>query len=185
MDFPVYSASNAPVGSRSILEANQKKLGFVPNLMGVFAGAPSAISSYQTLTDQVEATSFSPTETQLVLLTISAVNDCDYCVSAHSTIAGMQKVDPDVIAALRDGTPLANPKLEALRSFTRAVVEKRGWVEDDLAAFEAAGYESAHVLEVITATAMKTLSNYVNHIAKTPLDAAFQANAWTRPAGVA
>jgi hypothetical protein len=41
------------------------------------------------------------------------------------------------------------------------------------------GFIRRHVLGVLTGVAMKTLSNYMNHSAKTPLDDAFASFAWT------
>ena len=70
-------------------------------------------------------------------------------------------------------------RLQALSAFTRAVINNRGWVPDeDLQAFQDAGFERRHVLDVLTIIAMKTLSNYTNHIAEAPLDDAFADQAW-------
>lgn len=51
--------------------------------------------------------------------------------------------------------------------------------DDDTTSFLAAGYTKAQILEVILGISFKTLSNYTNHIADTPLDAAFAAKAWS------
>ena len=99
--------------------------------------------------------------------------------AAHSTVSEMQKVPADVIDALRNDTPIADPKLQALQVFTARVHETRGNVTDaDLEAFHSAGYTKANILDVILGAGLKTLSNYTNHIAETPLDDVFQANAW-------
>ncbi|MCA1732265.1 MAG: hypothetical protein LC732_01525 [Acidobacteria bacterium] len=104
-------------------------------------------------------------------------------MAAHTAIAGMQKVPGDVVQAIREGNPIADPKLEALRRLTTAVVAKRGRPEaEELGRFYAAGYGKRQLLEVIVGVGMKTVSNYVNHVADTPLDAAFEQAAWTRPA---
>ena len=88
----------------------------------------------------------------------------------------MAKVPNDVIDALRNGTPIADAKLEALRVFAAQVNESRGWVEQsDLDAFFAAGYTKQTVLEVILGTSLKVMSNYTNHFAQTPVDTVFQA----------
>lgn len=177
--FPIHTPEDAPEGSRTGLEGAKKKMGMVPNLLGILAGAPAALSSYQSLSAAFGSSSFSPTEQQIVLIATSVENDCRYCVAAHTTMSKMAKVPEDVLTALRSGSPLADPKLEALRQFTLAVVTKRGWVEaDDIAAFTAAGYGSEQILEVVTGVTLKTLTNYVNHVAETPLDAPFQAEAW-------
>jgi alkylhydroperoxidase family enzyme len=91
----------------------------------------------------------------------------------------MQKVPTDVVEAIREDRPISDSRLEALRVFTTTVVEKQGWLADeDVAAFLAAGFTKAQILEVILGVSFKTLSNYTNHIADTPLDPAFQAAAW-------
>jgi alkylhydroperoxidase family enzyme len=62
------------------------------------------------------------------------------------------------------------------------MVRDRGWVSPtDLEAFLQAGYTQGNVLDVITIVALKTISNYSNHIARTPVDQAFQAHAWKKP----
>lgn len=95
----------------------------------------------------------------------------------------MVKIPADTITALRSGSALPNAKLNTLATFTRAVVRERGWVADshELKNFFAAGYTQQQVLEVVLGVSMKTLSNYINHLTDTPLDAAFANEAWISP----
>lgn len=51
----------------------------------------------------------------------------------------------------------------------------------DAQAFRDAGYSENHVLEIVLAIAVKTLSNYANHLLHTPLDAAIAQRAWQSP----
>ena len=61
-------------------------------------------------------------------------------------------------------------------------MESLGWVEpSDLQALVDAGYTRATALEVVLGVGLKTMSNYTNHVANTPLDEAFQPAAWSRP----
>lgn len=104
-----------------------------------------------------------------------------YCVPAHTGIAKSMKVSDDIIDALRDEPPLPSEKLEALRTFTLAVTRKRGEVNsEDLGAFYDAGYNNRQVLEVILVLAQKVMSNYINHIADTPVDEPFKKFAWKK-----
>jgi alkylhydroperoxidase family enzyme len=113
------------------------------------------------------------------VLAVSRFNDCRYCMAAHTAIAGMQEVPEHVVKSIRMDQAIEDQRLEALRKFTTLVVEKRGSVSaQDIAAFEGAGFGRAQVLEVILAISFKTLSNYVNHVADTPLDAAFADAKW-------
>jgi len=118
-------------------------------------------------------------EQQVVALTVSATNDCAYCMGAHSAVAQMVRMPDDVLAALRDQRSLSDRKLNALRTLVLAVLQHRGWVpEGELEHVVTAGYSQRHILDVLTIVSLKTLSNYVNHIAHTPLDAQFAAQAW-------
>ncbi len=181
-DFIVHTKESANPKSAELLAGVEKAYGFIPNLMGVFAESPSTLGAYLSLGKLLDQSTLSATERQTAILAISRFNGCEYCVAAHSTVAGMQNVPDDVVEAIRTDQPIADARLEALRRFATAVTDRRGWVsQEDVDAFLAAGFTRAQVLEVILAAAFKTLSNYTNHIADTPLDDAFAAKAWTDP----
>lgn len=179
-DFPLHTTETSPAAAQPVLKGAQNALGFVPNLYATMAEAPSLLNAYAQLSELLNKSSFSPTELQVVLMTNNRLNGCDYCMAAHTVISQGSGVPADVIEALRSGTAITDPKLEALRQFAITVNETRGWpAQADLDAFFAAGYSQQQVLEVILGTAFKVLSNYTNHVASTPLDAAFQPARWT------
>lgn len=178
--FAVHTLATAPDASRPSMEGAQKAFGILPNLIGVFAESPAVAEGYLGLAGALGKSSFTALERETVLITASVENDCHYCVAAHTTVTQGQKLDQSVIAAIRERRPIANGRLEALRLFTIKLVQNRGFVSDaDVAAFLDAGFTRAQVLETVMGIALKVMSNYVNHIAETPLDAPFQANAWT------
>lgn len=175
MTLEVLDKNNAPEAARPLLEKAEKNYGFVPNILGVMANAPALLEGYMTISQIFEKTSFSAAEKQIVLLAVSGENGCDYCMAAHSSIAKMQNVDEAVLDAIASGDKLPDDKLDALYRFTRTMVDKRGRPsDDDLKAFFDAGYTEANVQEVILGIGMKTMSNYNNHIAETPVDDQFK-----------
>lgn len=179
IDLKPLTVSNAPEESRKILESVGKGMGFVPNLFATFAHNPEVLKSYLSLGDSFAKAGFSLLEQQIVLLTVSRENQCGYCMAAHSAISAMSKLDETVITQLRNGETLRDQKLEALRTFTKRVVAARGLPDaSDVSAFLSVGYQQGHILGVILGITLKTLSNYTNHIAKTPLDDAFKAFQW-------
>jgi len=181
MTYPVHTIETAPAAARDMLAESRKAYGFVPNLHAVMAEAPALLKAYRRVGEIFDETSFTLAERQIVLLTVSYENDCEYCVAAHSAIAGMQQVPVDVVQAIRNGNPIADPKLQALRRFTAAVVASKGRPADtDTMAFLSAGYSRAQILEVVLGVGMKTLSNYTNHLADTPLDDAFAKATWSK-----
>lgn len=183
MTYAIHTVATAPEAARETLAAAGKAYGFVPNLLAVMAEAPALLKAYTIVVGLFDQTSLSASERQVVLLTASYENRCEYCVAAHSVIAGMQKVPQAVVSAIRDGRLIPDAKLEALRAFTAAVVNSRGLPSDaDTAAFLAAGYSRTQILEVVLGVGVKTLSNYTNHAADTPLDQAFAPAAWSKAA---
>src|SRR5260370_27639956 len=101
--------------------------------------------------------------------------------ASRPTLEAIRKAYAETVAALREAKPLPDRKLQALRTFALEAVRKRGWLDaTDVEAFLAAGYDRGHLLEVLTWVSLKTLSNYTNHVAKTPLDAAFSRQKWSK-----
>lgn len=177
MDFTIYSTQNAPEESQPLLKAAEQNFGFLPNLLGEFAESPAVLEGYLNLNEAVSKTNFSAKEQQLVILAVSVANQCHYCTAVHSTILKNQlNAENGIVDAVRAGEPLDDPKLNALVSYTREVVKQRGFVDEDkIQTFLDGGYTQRNVLEINLIIALKTISNYTNHLADTPLDEAFKA----------
>ena len=184
MTLGLLSSDAAGPGAREVLEKAKQGLGFAPNMYGAMANQPGLLESYSFGYNQFRQESgFTPAEQEVVFLTVSFENGCDYCMAAHSLVADkMSKVPLEVTEAIRNGQPAPDPKLEALRSFTRIMVTKAGRPSPtDVNAFLAAGYTEKHILAIILAIGVKTMSNYANHVFHTPVDAPFQSRAWKAP----
>jgi len=180
-EFKIHTVDTAPEGSKAILEGAISQMGVIPNLLATMAESPSTLKAYTQLHELFAASSFDAEELTVVWQTINVEHECHYCVPAHTAIAGSMSVDPALTEALRNGTEMTTPKLQALHNFTLSMVRNRGNVlATDLDAFFAAGYGQQQVLEVILGLSQKVISNYVNHIAKTPVDAMFAPMAWTK-----
>ncbi len=185
--FTLHTPASAPQAARDTLTKVANHYGFLPNLLGGLAEAPAALHGYIGLSEQFGTSSLNAQEQQVVLLATSVINECGFCVAAHSFLArNAAKLDDANLQALRNGTALPDRRLDALAQFTRAVVNERGWVGGAaLEAFLGAGFSKAQVLEVITGVALKTLSNYANHVLETPVNAQFEAETWNGKAQAA
>tara|TARA_R110002049_G_scaffold286624_2_gene468424 strand:- start:1119 stop:1682 length:564 start_codon:yes stop_codon:yes gene_type:complete len=175
----IHNLETAPEESKVFLEKSQKAYGSIPGLHGVLAGSPGLLEAYQTLHELFVNSSFNNDELTVVWQTINVEHACHYCVPAHTGIAKMMKVDDAITEALRNETPLEDSKLEALRKMTLSIVRNRGNSSDaDIKAFFDAGYGERQLLEIILGLSQKTISNYTNHIAETPIDEGFKKFAW-------
>jgi uncharacterized peroxidase-related enzyme len=177
--FTIHTVDTAPEDSKAMLDGAKKQTGMVPNLFGVLAESPSTLKAYQQLHQAFLDTSFTPEELTVVWQTINVEHECTYCVPAHTGIAHSMKVDPALTEALRNKATMPNATLQALQDATLSIVRNRGNIsEAELAAFYAAGYGQQQVLEIILGLSQKVISNYTNHVAKTPVDEVFKQFAW-------
>jgi uncharacterized peroxidase-related enzyme len=174
--LPLLDENSAlPIAAEQLVAA-KKAMGFVPNMYGYMANLPALFSTYNAgyAVFRNDA-GFSSVEQEVVFLAISRANGCDYCTAAHSMVADkMSGVPADVLQNLRSGTSISDPRLDALARFAFGMTETRGKVDPSLMDdFLSAGFTQEHVLAVVLAISVKTLSNYTNHLAETPVDAAF------------
>jgi uncharacterized peroxidase-related enzyme len=166
--------------AREVLEKAKKQVGFIPNMYAAMVNSPGVLETYLTGYDAFRKESgFSPVEQEVVFLTISKENGCRYCLAAHSTLADkMSGVPTEVTDAIREGRPVPDGRLETLSRFTRAMFETRGLPRpEDVRPFLDAGYTERHILEIVLAIAVKTLSNYSNHLFQTEVDETFASRA--------
>lgn len=182
--FRTYTKDDAPAESMPQIKRSQKDYGFVPKLHGILAQAPA---SYQACLDTKELfeknTLFSPLEQQIVFMVANYENNCHYCMPAHTFVMKSHRMPEDVIEDLREGRPLKDSKLEALRTYTKLLIDGRGHLTNaEIQEFFSAGYTSRHALEVLVGLAAKLLSNYANALAKTEMDEVLLPYAWVHPA---
>ncbi|AAZ19242.1 conserved hypothetical protein [Psychrobacter arcticus 273-4] len=180
-EFTLYDKTTAPEASQASLDNSIKAFGSIPNLHATMSEAPGLLEGYQRLHQLFLDSSFDAEETTVVWQTINVEHECHYCVPAHTGIAKSMNVDDSITDALRNETSLPTAKLEALRTFTLAVVRNRGNVDDEsVQDFLDAGFSKRQILEVVLGTAQKIMSNYTNHLAKTPIDKPFEKFAWQK-----
>jgi uncharacterized peroxidase-related enzyme len=165
------TASQTPAASLPLLEAVQKQLGVVPNLMKVVGNSPAALEGYLSLNAALGKGTIGAKTGERIALAVAELNGCSYCLSAHSYLASHSaKLDGSEIDANRHGTS-NDPKAAAAVRFAASVVSSRGHVADsDVDAVKAAGFSNAEVIEIVLHVALNTLTNYVNEVAKTDID---------------
>ncbi|SDG85789.1 carboxymuconolactone decarboxylase family protein [Psychroflexus sediminis] len=169
--------------AKEILEATKSKMGAIPNLYKMMANNPSLLIAYTQADDTFRNNSgFTSQEQEVILLSVAIYNNCHYCVAAHSFIAKNQShVSSDVLEALRNQEKLPDDKLNALSTFAKSVAKERGYPTDEATkALKDKGYGDEHIAGVVTGVGMKTMSNYINHIGKTPVDDMFSEFKWEK-----
>lgn len=172
----VHSVDSAPEGSKHALEEVKRKLGHVPNLWGTLANSPVMINGYLALNQQWERSSLTVKERELVFLSASVANQCPYCIAGYT--AGLRRMNTgvDIIRQILENEVVKDPKINALVTLVKELVNNRGFVSDPIRQeFIAAGYQESVILEILVGVAMKTMANYLDHIFPIPIDKEYSA----------
>ena len=165
------SATQTPAASIPLLDAVNKQLGVVPNLMRLIGNSPAALEGYLSLNAALQKGSIGAKTAERIALAIAETNACSYCLSAHRYLGeNVAKLDAAEMDANRNGAS-SDPKANAAIRFANSVALARGHVADaDIQAVKAAGFNNAEVIEIVLHVALNTLTNYVNEVAQTEID---------------
>ena len=169
--------------SQEILDKTQKALGFIPNMYTKMGNNPALLDAYTYAYNSFRANAgFNPVEQEVVFLSVAFENNCEYCMAAHSFVGDMMsKVPTEVTDAIRDNRQIPDTKLAALSKLTRSLTANRGVVSQvEVDDFLTVGYTEVHVLGIIAGIAVKTLSNYSNHLTNPVVDSAFAGRSWKK-----
>lgn len=167
------TAETAPPASRPYVAKAIAGNGFLPNLIGILANAPTAIETYFTVGEINGRSSLGLAEREVVQITAARLHACDFCVAGHSAIA-LKKAGlvASQVIDLQHGRPTGDVGLDAVATFTATVIRRRGAVSDDeLADFLEAGFDQQQALEVVLGVSLATLCNFANVLADSPINA--------------
>lgn len=152
-----------------IFDSLKKGLGMVPNLYATFAHSETALATYMAF--QNAKSSISGKAREVVNLVVSQVNECQYCLAAHTMLGKMNGFTDAQIIEIRRGHASFDTKLDALARLTKGITQSRGHVEQALVdAFFAAGWTKENLVDAIVIIGDKTVSNYLHSTTKIPLD---------------
>jgi AhpD family alkylhydroperoxidase len=172
--FGPLNETTAPPEAKAQLDAMRAAFGFVPNLGYAVAAEPAALGAYLVMLQSLGSTSLTPVEQQVAMVAASRANSAQYGIAVHVTLAAKVGAPAEVVEALRQGTPLEDPKLEAVRRFATAISSQRTQpTNEDIQAFKAAGFDRRAAVAVALACAAKTLVNTVAHLSHAEIDAVF------------
>ena len=164
------SIEASPAASQPLLEGVRKQLGGVPNMFRVIASSPAALEGYLGLGNALGRGKLDARTRARLALVVAEQNGCDYCLSAHTALGKLARLDDAEMAANRDAAS-SDPAAAAALRVAAQVVRQRGRVSDaDLAAVRAAGHDDAAIVEIVLHVALNTLTNYVNTVAGTEVD---------------
>ena len=169
--IPVPSLEQVGPEVKTILESVQKRMGKIPNLYATIGySAPALKGMMDFEADLAAAHHFSAKEKEAINLIVSQVNNCDYCLAAHTALAKMRGFSQEDTVAIRKAT-YSDVKLNTVIRFAQSIAANRGKADEQLAeAFFDAGYDEAALIELIGLITVRTFTNYVFSNTNIPID---------------
>ncbi|WP_422083001.1 carboxymuconolactone decarboxylase family protein [Ulvibacterium sp.] len=167
--FNVPKREEVSANNQAIFDNLEKAVGFVPNLYATYTYSENALGNYLAL--QNAKTSLKSKEKEVVNLAVSEVNNCIYCLSAHTAIGKMNGFTDEQILELRAGYSSFDNKLDALARLAKNITENRGGTDDEVVEnFLNAGWTKENLIDTIVLVGDKTISNYLHKTTQVPVD---------------
>jgi uncharacterized peroxidase-related enzyme len=167
--FNVPTRNEVTPDNQAIFDNLEKAVGFLPNLYATYAHNDTALSDYLALANR--KTSLSAQEKEIVNLVVSQVNDCAYCLAAHTAIGKMNGFTNHQILEIRSGRASFNSTFDALAQYVKDATENRSKPSSEsIANLFSAGYTKAEVIDIIMLIGDKTISNYLHGTTQVPVD---------------
>lgn len=155
--------------NQAIFDNLESKLGFVPNLYATLALSNNALKSY--LDFQGQPTSLKAKEKEAINLAVSQVNECDYCLAAHTAIGKMSGLTDEQVIELRQGFASFDSRLDALARFARETTLDRGKPSrETVDNLLAAGFTQENLVDAVVLIGDKTVTNYLHGVTDVPVD---------------
>lgn len=161
--FPVPDLEALPDDVRERIEAETERAGFTPNVFSGLAYKPSHFRAFFAYYDAlVEDTTLEREEIEMLVVTVSGVNDCLYCVVAHGALLRIYGDDPLLAEKLTTNHHAADlsESHHAMLDFAVELTESPGWIDGaDVQVLLEAGFSEEQVWDTASVVAYYNLSN--------------------------
>jgi uncharacterized peroxidase-related enzyme len=168
-NFKIPTKEEVTETNAAIFENLNNNIGFVPNLYAIFAHSEHALGNYLAL--QNAKTSLRAKEREVINLVVSQVNDCQYCLSAHTVFGKMNGFTDEQLIEIRQANVTFDPKLDALAKLVKSITENKGKADAQLIEnFYQAGYNEGSLIDTVVVVGDKIITNYLHALTAIPVD---------------
>ncbi|MDA0977710.1 MAG: peroxidase-related enzyme [Proteobacteria bacterium] len=162
--FPVPDIEDLPADLRDRMLAVQEKTGFVPNVFLTLAHRPDELRAFMAYHDSLmeKESGLTKAEREMIVVTTSALNDCQYCVVAHGAILRIRAKNPLIADELAINYRKADisPKQRLMLDFAVKVARDAGAIlDEDIDLLLQAGFSLDDIWDIGAITAFFALSN--------------------------
>jgi len=167
--FPVPEVEDLPEDLQKRIREEEERAGFIPNVFLAYAYRPSHFRAFFEYHDAlVDHTELDREEIEMIVVTVSGVNDCYYCNVAHGALCRIYADDPllaDQLVA-NHRTADIGEKRKRMLDFAVKLTERQAEVEEaDFERLQEVGYSTKAIWDIGSVTAFFNLSNRMAQLA--------------------
>lgn len=160
----VPAEADLPADVQALFEPPREKLGFVPNVLRLYALRPSHLLRWNDHYEELMKgeSGLSKAEREMIAVVVSVANECRYCISAHSAALRKLTKDPELADAIAaDHTTAAvEPGVRAMLDYALKLTRRPTEMDErDVAALRGAGWTDEDVMDIAEVTGMFNLTN--------------------------
>ena len=164
------TADTTPEASRPLLGQIHAAVGVTPNMFRAVANSPAALTSMWSAFGALGNGALGAKLGEQIAVAVADLNDCEYCLAAHTALGRKAGASADEMSAAQAGTS-DDPKTAAVLAFVTSVVRQRAKIAPgDVDTLRAAGFTDSDVMEIIAHIALNLFTNYVNVALDVPVD---------------
>jgi len=142
----------------------RERLGFVPNVLRVFALRPRHLLAWWAYYDELmrEESGLTKAQREMIAVVVSAANRCHYCIVSHSAALRKLTKEPDFVDRLATGYKYADlePRDRAMLDFAVKLTEASDrCTDEDVEALRDAGWNDEEIMDITQVAAMFNFTN--------------------------
>jgi uncharacterized peroxidase-related enzyme len=162
LDVP--GENDVPAAVKELWAKPLEKLGFVPNVLRVYAIRPRHLELWNAFYDELMRGESGLTKAQreMIAVVVSTTNRCHYCIVSHSAALRKLTGDPMLVEQLQTNHAYANvePKERAMLDFVVKLTEQsHRCTEQDVDALREAGWTDEDVMDIAEVAGMFNFTN--------------------------
>jgi uncharacterized peroxidase-related enzyme len=167
--FPVPAIEDLPEDIRARILAVQEKSGFVPNVFLVLAHRPDEFRAFFAYHDALmdKPGNLSKAEREMIVVSTSNANQCQYCVVAHGAILRIRAKDPliaDQVAVNYRKADITDRQKAMLDFAMKVAFEAYAVGDSDFAALTRHGFSEEDVWDIAAIAAFFGMSNRLANV---------------------
>jgi len=157
-------ADPLPAANQKYFDICQEKLGMIPNVLQAYAFDPEKLDTFSALYNNIMLadSGLSKLEREMIAVTVSSINKCYYCLTAHGAAVRHLSGDPklgEMLVMNWRGAPLDARQSAMLGFAEKMTVASATITEGDRDALRGVGFSERDIWDIAATASFYNMTN--------------------------